>query len=44
MRTNGYSQGKGCTIMRCCNNYGEPGYNACIYKKDKEMSNIYSSN
>jgi len=40
---NGCNRSRGCTIMRRCGNYGEPGYNARICKKDKEMSNIYSS-
>ncbi len=43
MRTNGRSQGRGCTIMRCCSNRGEPGYNICTCKKNEKMSNIYSS-
>ncbi len=34
----------GCrTTMQRCGNCGEPGYNACTYKKDEEMSNVYSS-
>ncbi len=42
MRTNGRGQGGGCMIVRRCGNYGESGYNACICKKNKEMSNVYS--
>ncbi len=40
---NSRSRGGGCTTMRRYNNCGEPGYNACIYKKNEEMSNVYSS-
>ncbi len=43
MRTNSRNQGGGCTTVRHCGNCNEPGYNARIYRKDKEMSNIYSS-
>ncbi len=43
MRTSGCSQGGGRTTMRHCGNYGEPGYNTRIYKKDEETSNVYSS-
>ena len=42
MRTNGRSQGGGRTTVRRYGKYGEPGYNTCICKKDKEMSNVYS--
>ncbi len=41
--TNGRSQDGSRTIVRRCSNCGEPGHNTCIYKKDEEMSNIYSS-
>ncbi len=40
---NSRGQGRGCTIIRRCDNYGEPGYNTRICKKDEEMSNVYSS-
>ena len=30
-------------IIRRYNNCSEPGYNACICKKNEEMSNVYSS-
>ncbi len=39
----GRSQGKGRITMRYYGNCGEPGYNIYIYKKDKKMFNIYSS-
>ncbi len=42
MYMSGYSQDKGRTIIQHYNNYGEPGYNMRIYKKNKEMFNIYS--
>ncbi len=37
------SRGGGRTTMRRYGNCGEPRYNTRIYKKNKEMSNIYSS-
>ena len=43
MYMNSCSRSGGCTIIRRCSNCGEPRYNACIYKKDEEMSNVYSS-
>ncbi len=43
MYTNSRSRGRGRTTMRCYNNCSEPRYNACIYKKNEEMSNVYSS-
>ena len=42
MRMSGCSRSGGCIIMRRCNNYGKPGYNMYICKKDEEMSNVYS--
>ncbi len=33
-----------CTTIRRCNNCNESGYNIHTYKKDEEMSNVYSSN
>jgi len=33
----------GCITIRRYSNCGEPGYNAYIYKKDEEMSNVYIS-
>ncbi len=36
-------RGRGHTIIRCCGNCNESGYNTRIYKKDEEMSNVYSS-
>ena len=44
MRMNSRSRNKGYTTVRRYSNYGEPKHNARTYKKDKEMSNIYSSN
>jgi len=44
IRTNGYGQSGGRTTIRRCGNCSEPGHNARIYKKDEEMSNVYSSN
>ena len=41
--TNGRGRSRGRTIIRCCSNCNEPGYNVHIYKKDKEMFNIYNS-
>ena len=41
--TNGRNRGGGRITMRRCGNYSELGYNIYIYKKDKEMSNVYSS-
>ncbi len=41
---NGRSQDGGRIIVQRYGNCGEPGYNACIYKKDEKMSNVYSSN
>ncbi len=43
MCTNGCGQGGDRTIMRRCGNCSEPGYNICTCKKDKEISNVYSS-
>ena len=43
MCMSGRGQSGGHMIVWCCSNYSEPGYNACIYKKDKEMSNVYNS-
>ncbi len=43
MCTNGRSQGGGRTTVRCCSNCSEPGHNTRIYKKDEEISNVYSS-
>ena len=43
IRTNGRSRGESRMTMQRCGNYSELGYNACIYKKDEEMFNIYSS-
>ena len=43
MRTNGRGRGGGRTTVRRCGNYGEPGHNARICKKDEEMFNVYSS-
>jgi len=43
MCTSGCSQDRGCTTVRRCGNYSEPGHNTRICKKDKEMSNVYSS-
>jgi len=43
MYVSGRDQGGSCTTMRRCSNCNEPGYNACIYKKDREMSNVYNS-
>ncbi len=42
MHISGRGRGGGCTIIRRCSNCSEPGYNTRIYKKDEEMSNIYS--
>ncbi len=44
IRTNGRNRDGGRTIMRRYGNCNEPGYNTHIYKKDEEMSNVYSSN
>src|SRR6266699_7200892 len=43
IHTNGRGRGGGRTIIQRCNNCDEPGYNMCIYKKDEETFNIYSS-
>ena len=43
MYTNGRGRSGGCTTIRRCSNCSEPGYNTRIYKKDEEMSNVYSS-
>ncbi len=40
---NGRNRDRGRMTMRCYGNCSEPKYNACIYKKDEEMSNIYNS-
>ena len=37
----GWNEGR--TIVRRCGNYGEPGHNTRICKKDEEMFNVYSS-
>ena len=42
MHMNGRGRGGGRTTIRRCSNCGEPGYNACICKKDEEISNVYS--
>ncbi len=42
IRINSCSRGGGCTIVRRYSNCSEPGYNIYIYKKDEEMSNVYS--
>ncbi len=42
MCTNSRGQSGGRITMRHYSNCGEPGHNTHIYKKDKEMSNIYS--
>ncbi len=39
----GCGRGGGRTTVRRCGNCGEPGHNARTYKKDEEMSNVYSS-
>jgi len=39
----GRSQGGGRTTVRRYGNYGKPGHNTRIYKKNEEMSNVYSS-
>ncbi len=41
--TSGRSRDKGRTIIRRCGNCSEPRHNIRTYKKDKEMSNVYSS-
>ncbi len=43
IRTNGCDRNKDHTIIRHYNNCSELGYNMRIYKKDEEMSNVYSS-
>ncbi len=43
MYINGRSRSKGYTTIRRYDNCNEPRYNTRIYKKDEEMSNIYSS-
>ncbi len=43
MCMNGRSRNKDRMTVRRCGNCGEPGYNTRIYKKNEEMSNIYSS-
>ena len=43
MRMNGRSRGGGRTTMRRCSNYSKPRHNVYIYKKDEEISNVYSS-
>ncbi len=43
MYINDRGQGEGRIIIQCYNNCSEPGYNIYIYKKDEEMSNVYSS-
>ncbi len=40
---NSRSRNKGRTMLRRCGNCNKPRYNARIYKKDEEMSNVYSS-
>ncbi len=39
----GCSRDEGRITMRCCGNCGELRYNMRIYKKDEEISNVYSS-
>ncbi len=41
--TNGRSRGKSRTIIRRYSNCNELGHNTHIYKKNEEISNIYSS-
>ncbi len=41
--TSDRGRGGGRTTMRRYSNCNEPKYNTCIYKKDEEMSNVYSS-
>ncbi len=41
--TNGRGQGGGCTTIQRCGNCNKPRHNVYICKKDKEMSNVYSS-
>ena len=43
MHINSCGRGGGRTTMRCYGNCSEPGYNMRIYKKNEEMSNVYSS-
>ncbi len=43
MYTNGRGRGGGRTTIWRYSNYNELGYNAYIYKKDEEISNVYSS-
>ncbi len=43
MRINSCNRSRGYMTIRRCGNCGEPGHNARIYKKDEEMSNVYSS-
>ncbi len=43
MCTSDRNQGGGHTTVRRYGKCSEPRYNARIYKKDEEMSNVYSS-
>ena len=43
IRINSRSRDRDRTTIQRCGNYSEPGYNVRIYKKNEEMSNIYSS-
>src|SRR6266699_2004430 len=43
MYTNGRNRDRGRTTMQRYDNCSKPGHNARIYKKDEEMSNVYSS-
>ncbi len=40
---NDHGRNGGCTTMWRCGNCSELRYNVYICKKDKEMSNVYSS-
>jgi len=42
MYINSRSRDESRMTIRCCGNCGELGYNICIYKKNKEIFNIYS--
>ncbi len=44
MRMNNCNRSGSCIIMRCYSNCSELGYNAYIYKKNKETFNIYNFN
>ncbi len=43
MHINGRNRGGSYTTMQHYNNCNEPRYNTRTYKKDEEISNIYSS-